>query len=420
MSKAYFYPQSTYTSIVAFSELFNDLTVRVFDSNNNIIGVKPVPLTLTPKEKIAAILASTNVNDVDPQVDNYLPRISINMSGLTFDAIRARGKFEKRLLNIDYDLDNKKRTMQIDVQPVPYSISFEVTIWTKYMIDGIQLIEYLLPWFAPEQYVSYKERNFGLEHKSRVILNSVSPNFVYELGETERRVITWTLGFNMETIMFRPMEIAPEILCSIISIANVPCRRIPFQGEKIIAYEPITSEYESILTKNTNVSIHALDASEEYDKMVKYWKHANEVMSPPYNESCVTKDCGITVGPKPEWDSSLTVTPCNPILMKPCVSIDPSGNIINYWQDQITGPDNIIRIVSYKRVYDSVGNTISGPDIIQNDEYPINCPPVYTAPITSAPITSVPITSEPYVPPVEPPIEIPDPCVIPPEYTTKG
>lgn len=418
--KSYFFPQSIYTAILAFADKFNDLTVRVYDKNNKIIGIKPVPLSLTPKEKIAAILTKNDVNDVDPQVDNYLPRISINLSGMNLDAQRQRGKFEKRLLNIEYDLETNKRSMQVDVQYVPYILSLELTIWTKYMIDGVQLVEYITSFFCPQDYISYKERNFGIEHKSQVKLNNISPNFAYDLNETDRRVLSWTLSFDMEIVIYKPIEIIPEIRCTKINIGDVSCNRIPIQKEKVEAYEPVTPQFQSINTKNTNVSISDIDASTAYDNMIKYWAFLNNVMVPVNSDTCVLDNCNNIVSPRPTPDPSLDVTSCGPIKLPPCISQDSSGNIINYWQDLITGPDNIIRLVSYKRVYDSKGNDISGPDIIPNEDYPQSCYPVYTGPITSIPPTSVSPTSSPITPPITsiPPTASPDPCIVPPNYNT--
>ena len=419
--KAYFYPQSTYTSILAFSELFNDLTVRVYDKNNKIIGIKPVPLSLTPKEKIAAILSSSTINDVDPQIDNYLPRISVNMDGLTFDTERMRGKYERRLLNIEYDLETNTKSMQVDVQSIPYNINFEVTIWTKYMTDGMQLIEYLVPDFAPEKYVSFKERNFGIEHKSKVTLNSVSPNFVFDLNEKDKRVITWTLSFSMESIMFKPMEILKEILCANIKIANVMCKKVPLQGSKIVAYEPASNDHESVSTKSTNLSVYNLDASEEYDLMIKYWQHANTVMNPSTYASCVDFSCSDDIVPKPTWDPTLTLTTCGQNKKLPCITVDTSsGNITNYWQEETVDPDNIIRILSYKRIYDNSGNTIFGPELVDNSEYPTSCEPIYSAPISgyTPPPSTVPPSTTPPSTGTDGIIE--DPCDPSPDYNTTG
>lgn len=418
--KFYFFPQSIYTCTVAFSDLFNDMGVRVYDKQNQIVGYKPVPVTLAPKEKIAHILNVSEVNDVDPQSDNYLPRISISSPDIQFDAERMRGKYEKRRMSVEYDTGTQTRTVLTDIQSIPMSLTFEVSIWTKYYIDMTQLLENIMVWFSPEAYVSFKERNFGIEHKSRVILTSSSKNFVYEYGETERRVLQWNLTFQMDGIMWKPMEMSKEVICNIISIAGVPCKKSPFFGEKVIVYEPKSNSYESILTKNPKLSIFELDDEEKYEKMVKYWGQANTVMDKPVYETCVTNNCQEEVGPKPEWDPSFGNTPCNPVKKKPCIVIDPvTQDISAYWQDQILGEDNKIRIFSFNQVYNSRGETIIDTRQIPMSAYPMNCYPVYTEDVTSIPPSSStlpPITSAPPSGTEIPPISG---CEYP-EYTTIG
>jgi hypothetical protein len=372
--KSYFYPQSTYTAVTAFAEVFCDMTVRVYDKNGAIVGIKPVPATLTPREKIVSILKASNINDVDPQVDNYLPRISINLSGMEWNPDRMRGKYETRLLNIEYEEDGLSREMQVDMQPVPYNLEFEVVVWAKYMTDGMQIMENILPWFAPEIQISFKERNFGIEHKCKTTLNSVTPNFVYEYGEggdKSRRVLQWTLAFTMETIMWKPMEIKPEILCSIIRIANVPCQKLPFAGTKIVTYDPIIpNQVTSIFDKPTNLTVFDLDAQESYDLMTDYWKLANRNMQQPTVNDCVDANCATDPGPRPIWDPALDATPCHPPLKYPLIIIDPlSGNITNYWQEEVV-TNSIIEIVSYIRVYSSNGTLITDTTVIPNDTYP--------------------------------------------------
>lgn len=367
--KAYFYPKSTHTAVVAFADLFNDMSVRVYDSKGEIVGVKPVPATLTPREKIVSILkAAAGINDVDPQVDNYLPRISINMNGMSWDSQRMRGKNEKRLLNIEYENGGRRKT-QIDIQPVPYKLTFEVVIWAKYMSDGIQLVENIVPWFAPEAHVSYKERNFGLEHKAKVVLDSITQNHVYEFGEADRRVLQWVLTFTMDAVMWKPMELKPEILCNIISIADVPCRKLPFQGDKIVVYEP-EGNTDSLFDTKLKVSLFNLDQSESYDLMTQYWKSANHTMNPPYFTDCTDKHCADNPGPRPDWDPSLQVSCGVPPSLKPCIDIDPAtGDITNYWQETPV-ENNVIVLRSYMRTYNATGQPISGVVEIPNSEYP--------------------------------------------------
>lgn len=414
--KSYFYPKSFYTSIVAFADIFNDMTIRVYDSTTDqIIGIKPVPVTLSPKEKIVQILKSQNgVNDVDPQIDNYLPRISIYMTGFNRNPERSRGKNEKRLINIEYDEEERTRTLQTDIQGVAYDLQFEVTIWAKYQIDGMQIIENILPWFDPEIHVSVKERNFGIEKKCKVTLDSVSQNHVYEYGEKERRILQWNLSFTMESMVWKPMELSKEITCAKITFNSVPCEKIPFQGEKINIYEPVSESNLSLFDKSVKVRISDLDKSEQYDAMVDHWKKLNRVLDAPNYLKCVEDHCATPLGPRPEWAEEYDVSSCIPLIKKPCVTCDrESGEITNYWQEMVLDTTNRIRIVSYQRIYDSNGTTISGPDVIDNDEYP-DCYPEET--ITPSPSGGVVPEPEPELPPDPEPELPPEDC----GYTTTG
>jgi hypothetical protein len=419
--KYYFYPQSLYTCTVAFADVFNDIGIRVYDpKTNDIVGFKPVPVTLSPKEKIAHILNAGEVNDVDPQVDNYLPRISIAPPDISWDAERMRGKYEKRLLNVEYNTETGTRKMNLDVQVVPIKLSFEVSIWAKYLVDMYQLIENIMPHFSPEIHVSFKERNFGIERKSRVVMTSSSKNFVYEYGESEQRILQWNFTFDMDGVLFKPMEDRKEILCSIISIAGVPCKKTSFYGDKIIAYEPYSNTYESILTKNPKLSIHNLDASDSYDLMVKYWAHANNNLDTPHNIKCVEANCSEDVGVRPVWSDEYPQTSCHPTKKKPCIKIDSeTQNISAFWQEEVVGTDNKIRIISWNTIYNSSGVEISGAYQISDSLYPMDCQPVYTIAPTSEspssvitpPITSTPPSSIPEIPNITG-------CELPEYYTT--
>lgn len=362
------------------------MSVRVYDKDGNIVGVKPVPMTIAAKEKIASILLKTDINDVDPQVDNYLPRISVNKVGITWVPERMRGKFEKRLVNIEY-LDattGTRREMQTDVQPVPFDLAFEVILWAKYDVDMTQLIENILPFFAPEMYVSVKERNFGIERKYKVTHNSTTFNNTIELKEEDRRVLLTNMSFTMQTVLYYPMNLSKEILCAIISISDAPCKRIPFQGEKIIAKDSDSTAEETIIDREVQTAIEHLDSGEEYDLMVNYWRQANNVMKPPFYASCTADNCQTPIGQRPGWDvdgdgqvDPTQPSPCDPVAKKPLVFVDSTTQEIEiYYQETQTITDSPttsprIIIISYYKKLSPTGEIIEGPTIIPNEDYPI-------------------------------------------------
>lgn len=379
--KAYFYPKSIYTSIVAFADLFNNMTTRVYDhTTNKIVGAKKVPVNLNPKEKIASILTKTTVNDVDPQQDNYLPRISVNMAGMVWDPARMRGKFEKRLLNIEYSDNGRTRSMQRDTQPMPWNLTFDVTVWTKYMTDALQLFENIAVWFGPENHVSFKERNFGLEHKAKITLDNVTPNIVFELGEQERRVIQHNYTFTMETVLYKPIELTPEIACAIIKVANVPCEKIPFEGGAIYINDNNT---QTVVDPQISAAIRDLDDCEEYNLMVRYWESANNSMSSstlnptePTYAQCVLNHCIDPVPPQPVWNSVDQPDTCGPNKQPSRIvrgiGDGPDGHdTISMYSQEIVNQNNILSIVSYRTTIDDNTNEIIEENvIIPNDEFP--------------------------------------------------
>lgn len=198
----YFYNKVLWTSVAAFADIFNEMSVINYDKDGKAIGWKPIPVTLAPKEKVVSeLIADPNTPDRTPP--NYLPRISIVWNGIARNTERQRGNLEKRRIAVEYDDANEPQLI-MDMQTVPYDLTFELTIWCKYMDDMAQILENILPFFNPEAPVSLYERGTGNERQVKVTLESVSPNFVVELADPDRRVLQCNLGFKMECNFYKP------------------------------------------------------------------------------------------------------------------------------------------------------------------------------------------------------------------------
>mgnify|MGYP003949093987 CR=1 FL=1 len=191
------------------------MSVYVYnDERTKAIGRKAVPLYIAPKEKVVSNLI---VNGMDkPQSDNQLPKMSVYWNSMepNLDE-RARGMKMDRHLLIETEVDEggKKVSKQIytDLQTVPYKMGIELTIWTKYEDEAVQLLENILPFFTPELPVSLYERAVGIERKVSVKLISQSHNYVGDLNEPDRRVIQHNLSFTMECNLYRPLMVAGDI-----------------------------------------------------------------------------------------------------------------------------------------------------------------------------------------------------------------
>lgn len=215
--KSYFYGKVLWTHISAFSDMFNELSVLVYDADGKAIGWKPVPISLGPKEKVLAAIIADAPGKSIYSPDNYLPRISITWTGVQRDIERQRGQHEKRKLFVEYVDPNESDRSELyegcvplepqlrsDIQTVPYILNLEMTVWTKYMDDMAQILENILPFFNPDAPVSLCERGTGQERIVKATLDSINTNFVTELSNTDRRVLQANLSFSMEMNFYKP------------------------------------------------------------------------------------------------------------------------------------------------------------------------------------------------------------------------
>jgi hypothetical protein len=194
---------------MAFSQLFRDLKVRNYDNETGepILDI-PVHVSLDTKEALYEYLKYGGDHKKIDQKDTMLPRIGIQISSIAPAVERETGKNMPRTLlrEIVDEPDGSKRIAQIrkDIQPVPFNITYTVSIWCKYIDHWAQLQENILPHFNPYVNVGVKERGLGIERQIRVRLDSVSPNNSFEVGnQSGQRIIRSEMEFTCETVLYK-------------------------------------------------------------------------------------------------------------------------------------------------------------------------------------------------------------------------
>jgi hypothetical protein len=90
--------------------------------------------------------------------------------------------------------------------PVPYNIGFELYILSKQADDALQIIEQVIPYFAPQYTLTMKP--FAdiptLTEDVPLTLNSVAFQDDYEGALEQRRTIIYTLSFEMKISFYGP------------------------------------------------------------------------------------------------------------------------------------------------------------------------------------------------------------------------
>lgn len=187
--------------VIYFGTLFNNIWLQRFDTGGSIAQTMKVPLNYGPREKFLARL------DGNPGLDRpiaiSLPRMSFEMTGIFYDATRKMNTLN-RLSVPNPDYPNNK---WYQYQPVPYNISFELSVMVKNAEDGTFIIEQILPYFTPEWTATLNiNPDMNVKYDVPIILDNITSEDTYEGNFETRRAIIWTLNFTMKGWLFGPTK----------------------------------------------------------------------------------------------------------------------------------------------------------------------------------------------------------------------
>jgi len=201
MFGTYFYNESMRRMTIGFGQIFNNIQIKRKDSNGNITQSIAVPLAYAPKEKFLARLdAQPNLNEREFAIT--LPRMSFEISGISYDASRKLTRVQK-FKHVKSGADGK--VLNFNYVPVPYNISYNLYSFTASAEAGLQIIEQILPFFQPDFTVTVNAiPELDIKRDIPIVLNSVDYEDTYSGNFETRRAVIYTLGFTAKTYLFGP------------------------------------------------------------------------------------------------------------------------------------------------------------------------------------------------------------------------
>jgi hypothetical protein len=193
----HFYNETIKKSVAVFGTVFNNIKIRKYNS-----AEERVPIAYGPKQKFLA-RAEENANDA--KVAIKLPRMSFQISDISYDISTKLNRNNKSTIN----------GVGILYQSVPYNLTMELSILSKTQDDALQIVEQILPIFAPEYTVTIKELE-GPDTTTDVpiILNSFSMQDDYEGNFETKRTIIYTLSFTMKIKFVGAIDSTPVPILS--------------------------------------------------------------------------------------------------------------------------------------------------------------------------------------------------------------
>jgi len=199
MLSNYFYHEILRKTIISFGTLFNNIQIKHKDKSGGDFSIITVPIAYGPIQKFLARIEQSPT--VRKEVAITLPRMSFEMTGISYDPGRKSSTMQT-FKSVDKDSNEVTKVFM----PVPYNVSFRLSIMAKLNEDALQVIEQILPYFQPHFNLTVDlVSSIGEKRDIPMILNNISMDDQYEGDFTTRRVLIYSLDFTAKTYLFGPV-----------------------------------------------------------------------------------------------------------------------------------------------------------------------------------------------------------------------
>lgn len=199
-----FYNETIRNTVIAFGSLFNEIYVVRKDSSGNETGRLKVPVTYAPKEKFIRMLDEYSRlvgTENEREIGSIVPRIGFNIEAINYDQERKRNTLSRR-----YSANPDSGKTNYEYAEVPYNIDFFVTVATRSMEDGLQIIEQIMAYFTPEFTVSVNFTSTRNKIDVPITLSSVTSEIDFEGDLSTQRSIIFNLAFTARTYIYGPTK----------------------------------------------------------------------------------------------------------------------------------------------------------------------------------------------------------------------
>ena len=186
-----YYNESIRKMVTAFGSLFNSIYLMRKNELKEVTEKIRVPLVYGPKEKFIYKLKSESAITDELHVQITLPIIGFDMTSKLYDTNRKINRLTKKIVG--------DRSSFVEV---PYNINFGVYVFTRNIDDNLQIVEQILPFFAPEFMVSISIDEIYPSVDIPIVLNSVAMNEEYEGTFETRRAVTSMFDFTMKGFVY--------------------------------------------------------------------------------------------------------------------------------------------------------------------------------------------------------------------------
>lgn len=228
--------------VASFGSLFSNIYVVKRDATGKEVERLKVPLAYGPAERYIVR------QQEDPELSkNYaikLPRMSFQINSLEYDSNRKLNTIKRNAQPVEGAPGKVIR----QYQGVPYKMTMELSIISKFIDEANQIIEQILPWFTPSYTVTINSIP-AMKYKDDVAVTLQGLNLQdnYEDDWTVRRDIIWTLSFDVKLMFYGPILDKPIITRAFTSIGQASSTDLN-EVPQIVSVETVADPDDAIFT----------------------------------------------------------------------------------------------------------------------------------------------------------------------------
>ena len=201
MLGATFFHDTIRKYVILFGTLFNTIYINRTNTAGEVVQTMKVPLAYGPKEKF--LVRNTQDPNLNKPVQIQLPRMGFEIRDIKYSPNRKLQTVQKNFKV----LTNEPNKLQYQYVPVPYDITFNLYVMTRFAEDGSRIVEQILPFFTPDWTSTVNLiPSMNITMDIPIVLDNVTLNDSYEGKIGEDRVIIWTLVFTLKGYIFGPIK----------------------------------------------------------------------------------------------------------------------------------------------------------------------------------------------------------------------
>ena len=262
--------------VTIFGTLFNDILINRVDSSDNTTKTIKVPIAYGPKERY--LTRQSQNDDLLRPVSLVYPRMAFEITDIRYDSDRKLSTIGKSTTG-----SSNKGNLHTQNNPVPYNISFRLSIIARNSDDALRIVEQIIPYFTPNLNVSanlISEMNYG-NITLPLTLNDVGQEELYEGDFTSKEYIIWTLDFTLKAFLYGPTndsKVIKEIFVNFkIPDGDITTSAIATtETEEHIYIRPgLTASNTATSNAAASVAVANINSTDAYGFIVEYIRDAD-------------------------------------------------------------------------------------------------------------------------------------------------